>query len=43
MATDQANSRVYGGIHFTFENDASREACPRVAEYAFTHYMRPRG
>jgi hypothetical protein len=42
MATDQANSRVYGGIHFTFENDASREACPRVAEYVFTHYMRPR-
>jgi hypothetical protein len=43
MATDQANSRVYGGIHFTFENDASREACPRVPEYVFAHYMRPRG
>jgi len=42
MATDQANSRVYGGIHFTFENDASREACPRVPEYVFTRYMLPR-
>jgi len=43
MATDQANSRVYGGIHFSFENEASREACPRVPEYIFRHYMRPRG
>jgi hypothetical protein len=43
MATDQAHSRVYGGIHFTFENDASREACPRVPEYVFTHFMLPRG
>ena len=42
MATEQANSRVYGGIHFTFENDASREACPRVAEYVFAHYIRLR-
>jgi hypothetical protein len=42
MALDQANSRVYGGIHFTFENVASQEACPKVARYVFDHYMQPR-
>jgi hypothetical protein len=42
MAVDQANSRVHGGIHFTFENLASQQACPNVARYAFENYMQPR-
>jgi len=42
MAEDQANSRVYGGIHFRFDNEASQATCPRVPEYAHAHYMRPR-
>jgi len=42
LAEDQANSRVYGGIHFRFDNEASQAICVRVPEYVFTHYMRPR-
>jgi hypothetical protein len=43
LAEDQANSRVYGGIHFRFENAASQATCPRVPAYVFKHYMQPRG
>jgi hypothetical protein len=43
LAEDQANSRVYGGIHFRFDNDASQATCVRAPEYVFSHYMRPRG
>jgi hypothetical protein len=42
MAEDQANSRIYGGIHFSFENAASQEACPKVARYVFENFMQPR-
>jgi hypothetical protein len=42
MALDQANSRLYGGIHFSFENLASQEACPKVARYVYENYMQPR-
>jgi hypothetical protein len=42
MAEDQANSRVYGGIHFRFDNEASQQTCVRVPEYIYAHYMRPR-
>ncbi len=41
MAVDQANSRVYGGIHYRFENDASQITCPKVAGWVFANYMRP--
>lgn len=41
LATDQARSRVYAGIHFTFELTASEESCRKVADYVFEHYMRP--
>lgn len=40
MAEDQANGRIYGGIHFRFENVQSQQSCPRVSEYVFAHYMR---
>jgi hypothetical protein len=42
LATDQARSRVYAGIHFTFEITASEESCRNVADYVFEHSMRPR-
>ena len=42
LAEDQANSRVYGGIHFRFENAASQASCPRVPEYVFARFMVPR-
>jgi hypothetical protein len=42
LAADQARSRIYAGIHFTFELTASIESCTKVADYVFEHYMRPR-
>jgi hypothetical protein len=42
LADDQARSRVYAGIHFTFELTASQVSCAKVADYVFEHYMRPR-
>jgi hypothetical protein len=41
LAEDQANSRIYGGIHFRFESIASQQACPKVAEYVNSRFMRP--
>ena len=41
MAEDQANSRIYGGIHFRYESTASQQACPKVAEYVNARFMRP--
>jgi hypothetical protein len=40
LAADQARSRVYAGIHFTFELTASDASCTKVADYVFDHYMR---
>jgi hypothetical protein len=34
MALEEGNSRIYGGIHFRFDNDASQVYCPKVAEWA---------
>ena len=34
-------SRVWGGIHFTFELTTSREACAKVADYIFANKMQP--
>jgi hypothetical protein len=42
LAEDQARSRIYAGIHFTFELTASQESCALVADYVFENYMRPR-
>lgn len=39
MAQDQANSRIYGGIHFRFESEASQEACPKVAQWVYQNFM----
>lgn len=40
LAVDQANSRIYGGIHFRFESEASQASCPKIAEFIFSNYMR---
>ena len=39
LAEEQARSRVYGGIHFTFDNVASQESCKKVADYVAAHYL----
>ena len=42
MALDEGDSRVWGGIHFTFELTASQVSCSQVADYLFDNYMQPR-
>jgi hypothetical protein len=39
LAEEYARSRIYGGIHFQFDSDASQSACPRVADYIYAKYM----
>ena len=39
MAEEFARSRIYGGIHYQFDSDASQSACPKVAEYIQANYM----
>ena len=40
MALDQGNSRIYGGIHYRFDNEASQVQCPKVATFVYDNYMR---
>ena len=42
MADEQARARVYGGIHFTFDNVAGQSIGQNVANYVFQNLMRPR-
>lgn len=42
MADEQANSRIYGGIHFRFDNVAGQSAGRNVGNYIFLNFMRPR-
>lgn len=42
MANEQARARVYGGIHFTFDNVAGQSIGQSVANYIFANVMRPR-
>jgi hypothetical protein len=42
MADEAARSRVYGGIHFTFDNVAGQSIGRNVANYIFQNLFRPR-
>ena len=42
MADESARARVYGGIHFTFDNIAGQSVGRNVANYIFANVMRPR-
>jgi hypothetical protein len=42
LGRDQALSRIWGGIHFRFEIDASEVSCYQVADYIYDNYMQPR-
>jgi hypothetical protein len=42
LADTQAKSRIWGGIHYQFDTDASQVSCAKVAEYVFANFMRPR-
>lgn len=42
MANEEERSRVYGGIHFTFDQTAGQSVGRNVANYVFQNFMRPR-
>lgn len=42
VAQEQADSRIYGGIHYRFDNVAGQTAGTTVAEYVFANFMTPR-
>ncbi|HKP67814.1 MAG TPA: vanadium-dependent haloperoxidase [Pyrinomonadaceae bacterium] len=42
MANEQERARVWGGIHFTFDNVAGQSIGRNVATYVFQNFMRPR-
>lgn len=42
MADEAARSRVYGGIHFTFDNVAGQSIGRNVGNYIFQNLLRPR-
>jgi hypothetical protein len=42
VSQHQAISREYGGIHYHFDTTASQEMCPKIANYIFANFMRPR-
>jgi hypothetical protein len=42
IAQQQADSRIYGGIHYRFDNEAGQVAGRAVAEYVFANFMRPK-
>ena len=42
MANEQAEARIYGGIHFRFDNVAGQSVGRNVANYVFQTFMRPR-
>ena len=42
MANEQERARVWGGIHFTFDNVAGQSIGRNVGSYVFQNLMRPR-
>ena len=41
-AEEAGRSRIYGGIHYTFDNVAGQSVGRNVANYIFANVMRPR-
>ena len=41
LGDDEANSRIWGGIHFRFDTDAAQVSCTQVADYLYENYMQP--
>ncbi len=42
MANEQERARVYGGIHFTFDQIAGQSAGRNVGNFVFLNFMKPR-
>ena len=43
MGNEQAEARIYGGIHYRFDNVAGQSIGRNVANHVFQNLMRPRG
>lgn len=41
MANEVAESRIYAGIHFKFDQNAGQSIGRNVANYVFQNFMRP--
>jgi hypothetical protein len=41
LAQEEADSRIYAGIHFRFDNEASQAACARLVTFALGKVMVP--
>jgi hypothetical protein len=39
LGDDEANSRIWGGIHYRFDIDESQVSCTQVADYLFDKFM----
>ena len=39
LAQEQADSRIYGGLHYRFENEASQLACLKLVQHAYAKLM----
>jgi hypothetical protein len=42
LAQEEADSRIYGGIHYRFDNEASQDACTKLVQHAYASLMLPR-
>jgi hypothetical protein len=42
LAQEEADSRIFGGIHFRFDNEASQTYCTKVPEFTAEHFILPR-
>ena len=42
LAVDEADSRIYAGIHYRFDNEESQIVCPKISHFAFDNYMQPK-
>jgi hypothetical protein len=42
LAQEEADSRIYGGIHYRFDNEASQQACAKLVRHAYASLMLPR-
>jgi hypothetical protein len=40
-AEEVVNARIYEGIHFRFADIAARKQGKQVAQWAFSHFLRP--
>jgi hypothetical protein len=42
LAQQEADSRIYGGIHYRFDNEVSQNACEKLVGHAYASLMLPR-